>query len=117
MGYGGAAPVAERMSEVGESCITCGDVAVVLQVVSVDGGDAVCRADDGGTERVAVDLVAPVREGDRVLVHAKVALEKLERLERLESGAAPVLGRERRSASAGAANNGAGGEWRGRGTL
>jgi hydrogenase maturation factor len=108
------------MSEVGESCITCGDVAVVLQVVSVDGGDAVCRADDGGTERVAVELVAPVREGDRVLVHAKVALEKLERLERLErleSGAAPVLGRERRSASAGAANNCAGGEWRGRGTL
>ncbi|CAN5763543.1 hypothetical protein BH24ACT6_BH24ACT6_16730 [soil metagenome] len=113
MGFGGAAPIAERVSEVGESCITCGDVAVVLQVVSVDGGDAVCRADDGGTERVAVDLVAPVREGDRVLVHAKVALEKLERL---ESGAAPVLGHERRSDSAEAANNCAGGEWRGRGT-
>ena len=110
MGYGGAAPIAERMSEVGESCITCGDVAVVLQVVSVDGGDAVCRADDGGTERVAVDLVAPVREGDRVLVHAKVALEKLENI------AEPVGAHERRSASGEAANSCAGGEWRGRGT-
>ena len=58
-------------------CITCGDVAVALEVVSVDGGDAVCRADDGGTEVVAVELVAPVVPGDRVLVHARVALEKL----------------------------------------
>jgi len=59
------------------SCITCGDVAVALEVVSIDGSDAVCRADDGGTEVVAVELVQPVAVGDRVLVHAKVALEKL----------------------------------------
>jgi len=58
-------------------CITCGDVAVPLVVVSLDGADAVCRADDGGTELVAVELVAPVVPGDRVLVHARVALEKL----------------------------------------
>ena len=59
------------------SCITCGDVAVTLDVVSVDGADAVCRADDGGTELVAIELVAPVAIGDRLLVHARVALEKL----------------------------------------
>lgn len=61
----------------GDSCITCGDVAVALEVVSIDGADAVCRANDGGTEVVAIELVGPVLPGDRLLVHAKVALEKL----------------------------------------
>ncbi len=60
-----------------ESCITCGDVAVILDVVSVDGADALCQAADGGTEHVAIELVAPVAVGDRLLVHAKVALEKV----------------------------------------
>ncbi|MBA3288001.1 MAG: HypC/HybG/HupF family hydrogenase formation chaperone [Acidimicrobiia bacterium] len=60
-----------------DTCITCGDVAVTLTVVSLDGVDAVCRADDGGTEVIAVELVGPVAPGDRLLVHAKVALEKL----------------------------------------
>jgi len=61
----------------GDVCITCGDVAVPLEVVRVDGHDAVCRAGDGGTELVAVELVEPVVAGDRLLVHARVALEKL----------------------------------------
>lgn len=60
-----------------DTCITCGDVAVALEVVAVDGADALCRAADGGTEVVAVELVSPVVPGDRLLVHAKVALEKL----------------------------------------
>jgi hydrogenase maturation factor len=59
-----------------EQCITCGDVAVELEVVSVTGNDALCRAADGGTEVVAIELVAPVEPGDHVLVHARVALEK-----------------------------------------
>lgn len=61
-----------------ESCITCGDVAVALTVVSVQGPDARCRDDRSGAEEVvAVDLVAPLAPGDRVLVHARVALEVL----------------------------------------
>lgn len=59
------------------ACITCGDVAVVLEVVSIRGADAVCRAPDGGTELVAVELVGPLAPGDRLLVHAKVALERV----------------------------------------
>ena len=90
-----------------ETCITCGDVAVPLVVVSLDGADALCRADDGGTELVAVELVAPVLPGDRVLVHARVAIEKL------ETFAKPVVTHERRSASGGAANS----ALPGRGTL
>ncbi len=62
----------------GDACITCGDVALPLTVVSVDGADARCRDDDTGAEEVvAIDLVGPVGPGDRVLVHARVALERL----------------------------------------
>lgn len=61
----------------GEACITCGDVAVPLTVVEVGRYDARCRAEDGGEELVATELVGPLRPGDRVLVHARVALEKL----------------------------------------
>lgn len=61
----------------GDACITCGDVAVVLTVVAVDGDDARCRDEQGAEEVVAVDLIDPVAPGDRVLVHARVALERL----------------------------------------
>ena len=62
----------------GEACITCGDVAVPLVVLSVDGPDARCRDEASGAEEVvAVDLVDPVAPGDRVLVHARVAIERL----------------------------------------
>jgi hydrogenase maturation factor len=66
--------------EVTDGCITCGDVAVELTVVSIDGSDALCRDERGGTERVALELVDPVikvASGDRLLVHAGVALERL----------------------------------------
>jgi hydrogenase expression/formation protein HypC len=58
-------------------CITCGDVAVALAVVTVDGDTARCRDDEGRYETVAIELVGPVGPGDRVLVHAGVALVNL----------------------------------------
>jgi hydrogenase maturation factor len=58
-------------------CITCGDIALVLTVLEVDGHDAVCQDADGRREVVATELVAPVRRGDRVLVHAGVAIERV----------------------------------------
>lgn len=60
-----------------DGCITCGDVAVALTVVEVGEYDALCRDDDGRTEMVATELVGALSVGDRVLVHAKVALEAL----------------------------------------
>ncbi len=63
-------------------CITCGDVAVVLTVASVSGSDARCRDERDREELVATELVGVVRTGDRVLVHAGVAIERL--------GATPV---------------------------
>lgn len=62
-------------------CITCGDVAVPLTVVSAaaGGADAVCRDDGGRAETVATDFVGPVGAGDRLLVHAGVAIEVIAR--------------------------------------
>jgi len=58
-------------------CITCGDVAVVLTVVAVEGSDARCVDEQGRLELVATELVGEVGPGDKVLVHAGVAIEKL----------------------------------------
>jgi hypothetical protein len=68
--------------EVTDGCITCGDVAVALTVLEVSGADARCRDDDGRTEDVATELVDGVVVGDRLLVHAGVALERLSAVER-----------------------------------
>lgn len=61
-----------------EGCITCGDVAVPLTVVDVTGTDARCRDEHGREEAVAVELIGPVTAGDRILVHAGVAIARLE---------------------------------------
>ncbi len=59
-----------------EGCITCGDTAVVMVVERVDErrGLALCAADEGGKETVEIELVRPVRVGERLLVHAGTAL-------------------------------------------
>jgi hydrogenase expression/formation protein HypC len=72
----GATPEPAACS-VTEGCITCGDVAVPLTVVAVTGADARCRDDAGREETVATELVGPVAAGDRVLVHAGVAIGRL----------------------------------------
>jgi hydrogenase expression/formation protein HypC len=60
-------------------CITCGDVAVPLRVVALErDGLVVCESEEGEFEDVDVSLVDSVGEGDVVLVHARVALSKLE---------------------------------------
>jgi hydrogenase maturation factor len=49
----------------------------VLTVVDVLGSDACCRDEQGREELVATELVGPVGPGDRVLVHAGVAIERV----------------------------------------
>jgi len=60
-------------------CITCGDVALPLTVLRLDDerGLALCADDDGNSETVEIDLVAPVAPGDRLLVHAGTAIARL----------------------------------------
>jgi hydrogenase assembly chaperone HypC/HupF len=61
-------------------CITCGDVAIPLTVLRLDDerGLALCADDDGNSETVEIDLVAPVAPGDRLLVHAGTAIARLD---------------------------------------
>jgi hydrogenase expression/formation protein HypC len=61
-----------------EGCITCGDVGVPMRVLRADGALALCADAADATQDVAVDLVWPVAAGDRVLVHAGVAIGRLE---------------------------------------
>ena len=59
-------------------CITCGDEAVAMRVVRESGSLAICRDDESQLHEVAIDLVEPVGAGDGVLVHAGVAIRRLE---------------------------------------
>jgi hydrogenase maturation factor len=64
------------------SCITCGDVAVPMRVVRTGGEDglAECVSEDGDAASVDLSLIEDARPGDAVLVHACVAIQKLEAL-------------------------------------
>ena len=57
-----------------DHCITCSDEGIEMRVLEPGSeGVAVC---DGGD--VVTDLVGPVQAGDVVLVHAGVALARVE---------------------------------------
>jgi hydrogenase expression/formation protein HypC len=60
----------------GSHCVTCSDEATPMRVVRVDEarGLALCAEADGTRRTVEIELVAPVRTGDALLVHAGVAL-------------------------------------------
>lgn len=59
-------------------CITCGDEAIPMEVLSVDAarGLALCADVDGRRSSVETALVDPVAEGDRLLVHAGTAIAR-----------------------------------------
>ncbi len=60
-------------------CITCSDEGIPMRVLEA-GADALaaCVDDDGRREQVMTDLVGAVEPGDVVLVHAGVALARLQ---------------------------------------
>ena len=62
-------------------CITCSDEGVEMIVLDVDAGRAlaVCADEAGAAGEVDLGIVAgPVEAGDVLLVHAGVALTRLE---------------------------------------
>jgi hydrogenase maturation factor len=63
-----------------DHCITCSDEGVAMEVERIDEarGLALCTAPDGSRTTVEIALVEPVTPGDRLLVHAGVALVGLE---------------------------------------
>jgi len=70
--------VPQCLPEIG--CITCGDEGVAMRVVELDSphGLALCIDGDGARSEVDLGLVAGVAPGDELLVHAGVALARLE---------------------------------------
>ena len=66
-----------------ERCITCGDEAIEMIIIRVrDDELALCERADGARSSVEVALVAPVKPGDRVLVHAGTAIAHAQELTR-----------------------------------
>jgi hydrogenase expression/formation protein HypC len=62
-----------------EVCITCGDVAVAMRVVEIGAdGLAECVTPEGLRSDVEIGLLEGVSVGDDVLVHACVAIQRLE---------------------------------------
>jgi hydrogenase maturation factor len=62
-------------------CITCGDEAIRMRVVHIDGERelALCEVEEGGERStVEIALVQPVAEDDVVLVHAGTAIARAE---------------------------------------
>ena len=69
---------AEQATVGRNACITCGDVAIPMRVVATSAdGLADCVTDQGEHTEVDVALV-DARPGDTVLVHACVAIRRLE---------------------------------------
>jgi hydrogenase expression/formation protein HypC len=66
------------LNECGDHCITCSDEGTPMRVERIDDarGLALCAAEDGSKSTVEIALVS-VEPGDRVLVHAGVALTEL----------------------------------------
>ena len=65
-------------NDCGDHCITCSDEGVPMRIERIDDvrGLALCAAEDGSKSTVEIALVS-VEPGDRVLVHAGVALAEL----------------------------------------
>jgi hypothetical protein len=60
-------------------CITCSDEGAEMRVVEPRAdGISICTAADGGRSEVLTDLVGAVAPGDLLLVHAGVAIARLE---------------------------------------
>jgi hydrogenase maturation factor len=63
----------------GPVCITCSDQGEPATVVASDGPEAQVRVDDGDLRTVDVSLVDPLQAGDVVLLHAGIAIARLDR--------------------------------------
>jgi hydrogenase assembly chaperone HypC/HupF len=62
------------------SCVTCSDQATPMRVVDVNSERSLALGQDGEGERHTVDvmLVGDVETGDTLLVHAGVAIARLD---------------------------------------
>ncbi|GAA3667980.1 hypothetical protein GCM10022224_035230 [Nonomuraea antimicrobica] len=57
-----------------ERCVTCGDVAIPVQVTELLPDGMALAITGAGMKEISVALVTGVRPGDTVLVHAEEAI-------------------------------------------
>ena len=62
-----------------DGCVVCSDAGILVRVVALDGDDALCEDAAGNRAPIAVELMAPVRVGDTLLVHGGVAIGHVNR--------------------------------------
>lgn len=62
-------------------------LAIPLELVEIDGNDAVAQA-DGIRRRIRVDFIPQPQIGDYVIVHAGFAIERMKKEQALENLAA-----------------------------
>jgi len=72
-----AEPTGDQCWTTDGHCITCGDEGIVMRVIELRDGSAVCADQQRTRHRVAIDLVDSVSVGDELLVHAGVAIRRL----------------------------------------
>ena len=74
-----ACPPGAHAHDAAASCVTCGDVAVEMRVVSLDSERelALCETAEGLRASVETALVSPVSPDDALLVHAGTAIARL----------------------------------------
>jgi hydrogenase expression/formation protein HypC len=60
-----------------DGCVVCSDAGIPVQVISIDGDDALCEDAAGNQTEIALELVAPVHIGEVLLTHGGVAIGKV----------------------------------------
>ncbi len=60
-----------------DGCVVCSDAGIPVRVVSIEGDDALCEDRVGNRTQIAVELVAPVLEGEVLLTHGGVAIGRV----------------------------------------
>jgi hydrogenase expression/formation protein HypC len=60
-----------------DGCVVCSDAGIPVQVISIDGDDALCEDAAGHQTEIALELVAPVHIGEVLLTHGGVAIGKV----------------------------------------
>ena len=60
-----------------DGCVVCSDAGIPVQVVSMEGDDALCEDEAGNRAQIAVELVTPVEVGEVLLTHGGVAIGRV----------------------------------------
>ena len=60
-----------------DGCVTCSDAGIPVQVISVEGDDALCEDAAGNRAQIAIELVAPVQVREVLLTHGGVGIGRV----------------------------------------